>query len=224
MKLKHRIKILFSGITIKIRKGPLKGKKWIISTSTREIKGKYVERDANVIMELVAKGDTVYDIGAHTGYFSVMSSNIVGKEGKVFAFEPVLMNLKFLKKHIKINKCDNIEVFSTCISNTVGEEYFDDTEGSGTGHLSKKGKLKVKVNTLDNLLKTEKISPPNFIKCNAEGAEYLILLGSKDIIQKYKPKFLITFHSDELKNNCIKILEQSKYKIHVTAEDAIYAV
>jgi len=224
MKIRHRIKVLLSGITVKIRKGPLKGKKWIISTSMREIKGEYVPRDANTIMKLVAKGDTVYDIGGHTGYFSVLSSDIVGKEGKVFAFEPSPMNLKFINKHIRINRCDNIKVFSTCISNTVGEDYFDDNLGSGTGQLSKEGKLKVKVNTLDNLLKTGEISPPNFIKCNAEGAEYLILLGSKDIIEKYKPKFLITFHSDELKNNCIKILEQNRYEIHGTADDAIYAV
>ena len=216
--------MLFSGITMPIQSGPLKGKKWCITTSIRYIKGKYVERDTKVLMDNVNKGDTVYDIGAHVGYFSVLCSQIAGRGGKVFSFEPVPLNLRFLNRHIKMNKCDNVVVLNTCISNTIGEKLFDNTKGSATGHLSVNGRLKVNVNTLDNLLKTGKINPPDFIKVNTEGEEQKVLLGSQYIIEKYKPKFLITFHSDELKRNCIIILTQYKYNIHITAKDALYAV
>jgi FkbM family methyltransferase len=60
------------------------------------------------------------------------------------------------------------------------------------------------VNTLDNLLTSGEIHPPDFIKINAEGAEQAILAGSMKIIEKYHPKFLITFHGEELRDNCIK--------------------
>jgi FkbM family methyltransferase len=223
MKLKHFFKVMFSGITLPIQDGPLKGKKWCATTSIRYIRGKYVKRDTDILYENVVKDDIVYDIGAHVGYFSVLCSEIVGNEGKVFAFEPVPMNLLFLRKHIKINKCSNIRVFDICVSDTVGEEYFDNTEGSATGHLSPEGKLKVGVNTLDNLLSTDEILPPDFIKINAEGAEQSILAGCMKIIEKYHPKFLITFHGEELRDNCIKLLSEFDYKIKITAEDALYA-
>ncbi len=224
MKLKHIFKVIFSGITLPIQNGPLKGKKWCVTTSIRYIRGKYVKRDTDILIENVGKDEIVYDIGAHVGYFSILCSGIVGKKGIVYAFEPVPMNLLFLKKHIRINKCDNIRVCDICVSDTVGEEYFDNTEGSATGHLSPEGKLKVRVNTLDNMLTSREIQPPDFIKINAEGAEQSILAGCMKITEKYHPKFLITFHGEELRDNCIRILSQFDYKINITAKDALYAM
>lgn len=215
--------MIFSGVTLPIQDGPLKGKKWCATTSIKYIRGKYVKRDTDILKENVVKDDIVYDIGAHVGYFSILCSDIVGKKGKVFAFEPVPMNLLFLRKHIKINKAGNIRVFDICVSDTVGEAYFDNTEGSATGHLSPEGKLKVGVNSLDNLLDSGEILPPDFIKINAEGAEQSILAGSMKIIEKYHPKFLITFHGRELRDNCIEVLSRFNYKVRITAEDALYA-
>ncbi len=206
-----------------VQDGPLKGKKWSLATSIKFIKGKYVKRDTDVLTENVKKGETVYDIGAHVGYFSVLCSDIVGKQGRVYSFEPLPMNLLFLRKHIKINNCENIKVFKTCISDSISEEFFDNTQGSATGHLSPEGKLKVSVNTLDNLLNNGDIKPPDFIKINAEGAEQSILIGGMNCISKYKPKLLITFHTEELKDNCINILSRYGYNIHYTAKDALYA-
>jgi FkbM family methyltransferase len=223
MKLKHIFKVMFSWITLPIQDGPLKGKKWCPTTSIRYIRGRYVKRDTDIITGNVSKGDTVYDIGAHVGYFSVLCSEITGREGKVFAFEPVPMNLFFLRKHIKINKCSNVRVFDICVSDNTGEAYFDNTMGSATGHLSPAGKLKVNVDTLDNLLASGEIHPPDFIKINAEGAEQSILNGCMKIIEKFRPKFLITFHGEDLRNNCIRLLSKFEYKVTITAKDALYA-
>ena len=224
MKLKHLFKLRFSAITLPIRNGPLKGKKWCVTTGIRFVRGNYVKRDTDTLSENVSRGETVYDIGAHVGYFSVLCSEIVGRKGKVFSFEPAPMNLVFLRKHIRINGCNNVKVFDICISDTVGEGYFDNSQGSATGHLSPKGKMKVSINTLDNLLKSGETDSPDFIKINAEGAEQSILLGCVRIIQKYHPKFLITFHGEELKNNCINMLSQYDYKIYMTAKDALFAM
>ena len=192
MKLKHLFKVIFSGITLPIQDGPLKGTKWCATTSIRYIRGKYVKRDTDILTENVGKDEIVYDIGAHAGYFSVLCSGIVGSEGKVYAFEPVPMNLLFLKKHIRINKCNNVKVFDICVSDKIGDASFDNTQGSATGHLSPEGKLKVKVNTLDNLLASGEIHPPDFIKINAEGAEQSILEGCMKTIEKY-PKIFNNF-------------------------------
>lgn len=220
----HRIlKRLFCVVTVPIQAGPLRGKKWIISSGIRFIRGTYVERDARILTEHIKKGETVYDVGAHVGYFTVLSSILVGNDGKVFAFEPVPLNLLFLNKHIRINHCGNVKVIETCLSDTIGEASFDDSHGSATGHLSQNGRCKVPVTTLNAMVAGGVLPPPDFIKINAEGAEQTILQGGLAVIEKYKPRLLITFHSEELKANCIKMLEENGYIVQLTSRDALYA-
>jgi FkbM family methyltransferase len=224
MRFKRLVKSAFRWITVPIMGGPLKGKKWIISTSIKFILGKYVERDAAVLLEQVKPAATVYDVGAHIGYFTLLCSSLVGPQGKVIAFEPVPFNLLFLKKHVAINRCHNVTVSGLCVADKIGEDNFDDSKGSATGHLSQQGTLKVRTDSLDHLLAAGVITPPDFIKINAEGAEEQVLRGCQSIIEKYRPGFLVTFHSDDLKNNCIRMLQEHKYQVHQTATDAIYAL
>ena len=142
----------------------------------------------------------------------------------MYAFEPLPLNLLFLRKHITINRCENVEVFDICIADKRGGMYFDDSKGSATGHLSGDGRLRVNADTLDNLIRTKKLNPPDFMKINAEGAEEQILQGGLNTLKKYKPGLLMTFHGEDLKNRCISILEQHGYDIHITAKDALYAL
>src|ERR671917_314829 len=48
-------------------------------------------------------GDTVADVGAHVGYFSVIASRLVGSSGQVFAFEPEDANFEVLKANCILN-------------------------------------------------------------------------------------------------------------------------
>ena len=48
-------------------------------------------------------GAVVIDIGAHIGLFSVVASQITGKTGKVYAFEPAPDTFALLQKTIVIN-------------------------------------------------------------------------------------------------------------------------
>ena len=42
-----------------------------------------------VARKLISKGDTVFDIGANVGQFTILFSVLVGERGSVHAFEPV---------------------------------------------------------------------------------------------------------------------------------------
>lgn len=57
-----------------------------------------------IIKRETKEGDVVLDIGAHIGYYTLMFARLVGKEGKVFAFEPDPDNFTLLKKNIEINR------------------------------------------------------------------------------------------------------------------------
>jgi len=58
----------------------------------------YEPEVVRVIKRYLKKGAVFIDGGAHIGYFSITAANIVGKEGKVFSFEPFIESYLILKK------------------------------------------------------------------------------------------------------------------------------
>ena len=78
----------------------------------------------------------VFDIGAHVGFYTLLSSILVGPNGHVYAFEPLPRNLKYLKEHLRINKITNVHVFELAVSNLSGEGQFFEGPNSSMGRLS----------------------------------------------------------------------------------------
>ena len=54
--------------------------------------------------KIISPGMTVVDIGANIGYHTLTAANLVGFNGKVYAFEPEPGNFNLLNKNIHINK------------------------------------------------------------------------------------------------------------------------
>ena len=50
------------------------------------------------------KGDTVVDVGAYLGRYTLTSSNLVGESGKVIAIEGDPSHYEMLNKNLKLNK------------------------------------------------------------------------------------------------------------------------
>ena len=44
--------------------------------------------EKQVFLRRICRGQTVFDIGANFGYFSLLFSKIVGNKGHVYSFEP----------------------------------------------------------------------------------------------------------------------------------------
>ncbi len=74
------------------------------------INGVYGELDTQIIREQIKEGDIVIDVGANIGYYTLIFAQLVGKTGKVFAFEPEPKNFEILKKNIEINNYGNVTV------------------------------------------------------------------------------------------------------------------
>ena len=63
------------------------------------------------LIRVLQEGDVFYDIGAHVGYFSILSSFLVGNTGEVVAIEPEEENFKQLEVNMKINKKKILSLF-----------------------------------------------------------------------------------------------------------------
>jgi FkbM family methyltransferase len=63
--------------------------------------------ETRFIRDALREGMTFIDVGANTGYFSVLGSRLVAATGRVFAVEPERRNIALLKANLWRHGCDN---------------------------------------------------------------------------------------------------------------------
>jgi FkbM family methyltransferase len=221
MKIKHAFKIIFSGIMVKIKSGPLNGKRWIITSGVNFIKGTQELYKTEAFLKNFKKGEVFFDIGAHVGYFTAIAAVLNEGSGVVFAFEPRPMNTRFFKKHMRVNKFQNVTLYEAAVGESEGEVNFDNGHGSATGHVSKNGKYRVRQVSIDKMVKNGIIPSPGFIKIDVEGGEIEVLKGSKNVIATSRPKMIIATHNTECHNFVVDFLRKNQYSMEILNPDSL---
>lgn len=147
------------------------------------INGCCEEMETRLFKKLIKKGDTVVDVGAHIGYYSLLAARLVGKTGQVYAFEPDPERFSILEQNVHLNDYKNV----VCVNKGV---YDRDGVVDLLIMLDKKI-IEVAVVSLDAFLKNKKI---NVIKIDTDGAEVSVLKGMTKILKNNKKiKLLIEF-------------------------------
>ncbi len=146
------------------------------------------------IRDNLGEGQVFVDVGAYVGFFSIFASKIVGKNGKVLAFEPNPQAHKILLENIKINRCDNISAFNIALGSREGFAFLDIPKGKSKSEATvlnvEKG-VKVAVKPLDNILKGIDIKRVDMVKIDVEGWENEVLKGMKETLMKYRPILIV---------------------------------
>ena len=162
-------------------------------------KGVHEPLTTRIFQQEVKLGDTVLDIGAHIGYYTLISAKIVGETGKVFSFEANPANFSLLEKNIETNGYNNVTIFQSAISDYQGNaklffERSSNTRWSSIYNIHNNGNyIDVKVSTVDELLK-DYTGRVNFIKLDIEGAELAALRGLTNILTKNREmKIVVEF-------------------------------
>jgi FkbM family methyltransferase len=144
------------------------------------------------IRGFVSTGATVVDIGANTGYYTLLFSKRVGPEGRVFAFEPVPTIYAELTSNVERNGVRNVEAIQAALGETEGEiEVFradpHNVGNSSThweaGHVSE-GRIRMLTGDSVLLGHAEAVS---LIKIDTEGDEMAVLSGLSQTISRMGP-------------------------------------
>ena len=154
--------------------------------------GTYNEFETNIVKRRLKSGAVVIDIGAFLGWYSIIAARIVGSLGKVYAFEPNPKQVERLKESLFLNQAQQVHIVEAAASDKNGSALFYDAESGSSlikneaeGHIGYKIKgFKVKTMTLDTFVKQRGIRKVDFIKIDAEGADYLVLKGAAALLQK----------------------------------------
>ena len=150
--------------------------------------------------QLVKQGDKVIDIGANLGYYTCPLADLVGDSGRVYAVEPVPVIFSVLKRNV--GKRRNVELLNYALGEQERTiEMANDSVASagyfGTGrNFVSEGELSKDAVRFTAQMKRgselfgamEKI---DFIKCDIEGYERVVLPELRPLIEKFHPTVLV---------------------------------
>jgi FkbM family methyltransferase len=146
----------------------------------------YEEQVTNIFKKLLKKGMSVIDVGAHIGYYSLLSASLVGEEGKVFSFEPEPRNFNELINNISLNGFMNVRAVNSAVGDKNGfSDLFISKTFTGKHSLLRtspdiKDSIRVPVITLDSYTNNDKM---DLIKTDTEGNDLKVLSGAKNTVK-----------------------------------------
>lgn len=133
------------------------------------------------------KDMVIIDIGGNVG---LVTHHMKDYAKKVYAVEPSPENFAALKKNKEYNNWDNVEIFNAAIADKDGEMVIHSLHNNRTCNSLVndygQGGTPVKTFRLDTFMNDNGIEKVDFIKCDVEGAEDIILRseGFKNVADK----------------------------------------
>lgn len=150
------------------------------------ITGHWDSNERDVLNKIVHNGFKVIEVGSNFGVNTLQMAQLVGKHGKVYAFEANPNVSKYLKKTIELNNLtDVVDLYEKAAgdSNVVG--YMRTCEKNiGGSHMvasSESYSVQTEIVCLDDVIESTKI---DLLKIDAEGYEFKILQGAKKLINE----------------------------------------
>jgi FkbM family methyltransferase len=185
------------------------------------------EGDFLFFRDLLKNGDTVLDIGANIGAMSVHLSRKL-PDSLIYAFEPVPVNVKTLKRIIKHYGLTNIKVMECAVgekadkvemvlprqkrvrmhglSHVVHESINEFNEGD---------RFEVPMISLDSLEELFTAKSVGGIKLDVENFEFFVLKGADTLIRKFRPIIYTELWENENRHHCFEWIKERNYDIKI---------
>lgn len=155
------------------------------------------------LKSVIKKNDVIIDIGANLGYFSLYFSRWTGRDGIVYAVEPVESVRKVLTKNAKNLK--NIKIIPYALGEFNKDIEIVNTSRGAKGFIASgsnfvmDGTKEVNDENIDKFNAVMRkgselfsgLSKIDFIKCDVEGYETNIIPEMESLLKKHEPLMLI---------------------------------
>ena len=173
--------------------------------------------------QLVRKGDVAIDIGANLGYYTRPLADIVGVEGTVYAVEPVPVIFSVLERNVR--GCKNVHLLNYALgkeecdvemaNDSVAEVgYF----GTGRNFVSEGALSKSAVRFTARMRRGSDLfgglERIDFIKCDIEGYERVVMPELRTLIERHHPTVLIETDGDT-RHEIIEMFSEMGYRAYM---------
>jgi FkbM family methyltransferase len=171
-----------------------------------------------------------YDIGANIGFFSLLAARIVGKGGRVVAFEADPEIAARLREHVTRNDSCGISVEEKAVWSERSTVFFARTDPAtspdrGLGHIvatCASDTIQVDAVSLDDYVQTE--PAPDFLKCDVEGAEVEVFRGAQRLLTEKRPGIICEMHGDANRRLLLEMFASFGYACKSIDEQHVLAL
>lgn len=175
-------------------------------------KRKQDKHEISLMQQNIKKGDVVLDIGANIGFYTKILSDLVGENGKVYAFEPDKTNYKYLIQnagHLK-----NVAFYNKAVSEKTGTITLYHSDLLNVDHKTYATEnytstSEIDCVAVDTIIPNQKV---DFIKIDIQGYEYFAFQGMQEILQKNDQlKIISEFYPYGIKRSGIQVEDFINY-------------
>jgi FkbM family methyltransferase len=139
---------------------------------------------------LIKAGETVIDIGANVGHYTLLLSRCVADEGLVIAFEPIGSTFDLLASNITKANAKNVTLINAAVGKKADLIHFTIPDGNPyLAHESDDGEIASLSVRLADILPADRLV--SLIKIDAEGADAEIARSISDLVAKARPYIMI---------------------------------
>ena len=152
----------------------------------------------SILLSYLRPGWVFFDVGAHFGYFSLLASALVGQEGRVLSFEPSPGTFRILEQNLRSHP--NVAAYPVALYERRGQASFSDFGARFSAYNSMfaprlEERIRRRVRSVERIVETWSLDgfaaahnvAPDFVKIDAESAEYAIVQGMKHTVEQYRP-------------------------------------
>ncbi len=191
----------------RIQVGPVSA---LFDVSDFTVKGQYFAHvpyepgATRVVLDALEPGGIFVDVGANTGYFTVLAALRVGERGHVYAFEPNPAVRHHLQGQVEVNgltasvtisdvalaDCDTDagRLFLSCREENSGLSSLDPApDRLARGDLSLDATVPVRLRTFDTAEAVRGLCRIDLMKIDVEGAEERVLRGMRHTLERCRP-------------------------------------
>ncbi len=182
-----------------------------------DVYGEWCESEAELLGQLIGRGDCVLDIGANIGTHTIFFGKHVGPTGRVIAIEPQRAVHALLAANMAANELGHVECMLAAADAEVGDVEIpiaDPTRACNFGAIAV-GEAAARTERV-RAVSVDALELPScaLIKIDVEGLELRVLAGATRTIAKHRPVLFVENNTLERSREILRTLATLDYRAY----------
>ena len=156
----------------------------------------WFEHEIRFVRRWLKPGMRVVDVGANYGVYTLAAARAVGREGRVWAFEPTPASAGYLERSLGMNEGIPAKLLRLAVSDHAGEVPFllkGSPEENAVATAGAPGAIGVPAARLDDL--AAEWGEVDFLKLDVEGHELQAIRGGERFLSERSPLVMLEIRS-----------------------------